>query len=304
MRVLNDKEEKTEPSELGFFTMIAHTLFSAVGISTLLFAPLPMVVAGTRLEEPWPKIAAVAGAVLAILFFDMPPSLVILAFIFGVFVADGVAREEGLWKLVRNAGLLATVIGAVILLFSALLARTTPAAEWASLIDAVIARLREAVSAQAAVKWDDLRTALLYEGPFLYLSVAIASLWLSVGFASHMGWLSENRSYSGAGLRLSLLPMWASLAFVGLFCAATLLSVSPGQYIVGGAYRVAATLMFIQGCLCLSEMMNRRAARPRVRTLVFSLAVVVGFYAVVGMGVMGPWLLRKQRIQKNSEEVV
>lgn len=304
MRVLNDKEEKSEPSELGFFSMIAHSLFSAVGISTLLFAPLPMIVAGSRLEEPWAKISAVAGAALAILVFDVSPALVILAFIFGLFVADGVAREQSIWKLVRNSGALAGAAGVTLVLVGSLWARTSLSAQWASLIDVVIARLREAVSTQATVKWDELRIALLYEGPFLYLAIAIASLWLSIGIASHLGRLDSNRSYSGSALRLAQLPMWVSIVFVGLFCAASLLGVSPSQHVVGGLYRIAATLMFIQGCICLSNMMARRSARPRVRTLVFSLAVVLGFYAVVGMGVMGPWLLRKQRTQESLEEVV
>src|SRR5580693_7719165 len=111
MRVLNDREEQTEPSELGFFSIASYALLTAVGIATVIFGPLPMIVGHMRLSDPWPKVAALLGALIALTFLEVPAPLVVMTFIFGLFVADGVWKETAFWKLVRDAALLALGMG-------------------------------------------------------------------------------------------------------------------------------------------------------------------------------------------------
>jgi hypothetical protein len=66
--------------------------------------------------------------------------------------------------------------------------------------------------------------------------------------------------------------------------------------------------MFIQGSVCLALFLEQRRVRRGVRTLIYSMATVLGFYALVGMGIMSPWILRRknrvspQILRTNLEE--
>jgi hypothetical protein len=143
-----------------------------------------------------------------------------------------------------------------------------------------------------------MRAIFLYEGPFLYLSGVILSLWLSVGIAAHLGWMAPGHRYSGEGLRQVRLPAWVSVGFLALFVAA-FFGPTRTEHLFGGIFRLAGSIMFVHGSICLSELLSRRVLRPRVRTLIYSLAIILGFYALMGLGVMSPWILRrKQRLEE------
>lgn len=304
MRVVNDREEKSAPTELGVLPVVAHSMLCAMGIATLLLAPLPMIVAGLRLAEPWTKVVGVFGAFVAVTFLNVPPAFAIISFILSMFIADAVCREMEFWQLLRQAGTLALVVGLATLVASAQLEGTTPLAYWTALVERGVGQARDAALVDKAFPWAQFQAAFFYEGPFLYLTGVFISLWLSIGLASHMGWLEENAQYSGKVLRGLRLPLWVSIGFLILFVAVTF-PITPGNYLLGGAYRIAGVLMFIQGCVCVAELMERRMVRPRVRTLIFSVAILVGFYAVMGMGVMAPWIFRKKiSFNKRLEEAI
>lgn len=304
MRVLNDKEEKIEPSEVGALAVVTHAMMCALGIASVVFAPLPMIVAGVRLEEPWPKVSAIAGAVLSLLLFNVEPAIAVMAFIFGVFVADAVRREVKFWPLLGQAGSVAILVSFVALIVSAQWERVTPLERWLSLADGIVTQLQAVVKLEDPAQWEALRAMLTYEGAFLLLSSVFISLWLSLGLAAHMGWLGGNTTYSGEGLRSIRVPLWTVGAFLVLFLGVNAEALAQHHWL-DGLYRLVATLMFIQGCVCISEALSRRSIGARVRTLIYSVLVILGFPLLVGIGVLSPWFFKKTvRLNQRLEEAI
>ena len=86
------------------------------------------------------------------------------------------------------------------------------------------------------------------------------------------------------------------LLFIGAFFGSQQV-----QHIFGGAFRLAGAVMFIQGCVSLSQLLARRMVQARSRTLIYSVAILLGFYVLMGMGVISPWLFRKK---EKLEEVL
>jgi len=298
MRVHNDREEQqTGPSEIGVVPVLVHAFFAAMGIASVFLTPLPMLVAGLRLEEPWPKVSAILGAVLAILFFEVSPAVVTVAFVFGLFVEDGVRRKIPFWQMVARAALLAVVLGAAALIFLATWSRTGVWEAWSNQVTLTVTQIQSIVQGDStAPVFPELASMLLYEGPFLLVSGALISLWLSVGLVSHIGLLETNSAYSSSALRALRLPSWLSGLFLGLFALMVLLT-PPWQQFASGLYRLGATIFFIQGTICLAQLLDARKLSHRARTFAYVFGVLLGFYVLVGLGVLSPWILRKKEIK-------
>lgn len=294
MRVVNDREEKTETSELGILQVFSYALFCAAGISTVVFAPVPMILAHLRLPDNQAKMSALFGAVIALTFLEIPLNIVVLAFVFGLFIGDSAAREKGFWPTVAAVLGLATVTGFGMLLAQSVGEKASLLPYWRELVHAAVDQLQKSVQSPDALKWDQLEALLLYEGPFLYLAAALLSFWLSIGLVAHFGWFPEKHPLSGARLRATRMPRWTVFAFFALTLA-TAAGPEWSQRLASGFVRLVGTLLFIQGCQCLSQILAYRQVRPRVRTTVYSLSVVFGFYMLVAVGMIGPWITRKQQ---------
>ena len=304
MRVLNDRDEKAESQELGFFSIASHSFMCALGIFTAFFSPLPMIAAHFKLSDPWPKVVALAGAVLALGFLQLPLMMVMVLFIFGLFVSDAVWREMGFGKLLLASAVVALAAGVGTFVVSAEVNQVGLLSHWTDLIDKGVASLESAqktLQMNSAIDWKMLKNELLFEGPFLYLAAMLFSLWVSIGVAAHLGWIPEGHTYSAARLRQIRFPGWISVLFGVAFVANVFIADARVHHVSSGVVHIVGVLMFMQGCMSLSELMFRKTARSRVRTFVYSLAVLIGFYAVVGIGVISPWALRKKRIM---EEVI
>lgn len=302
MRVVNDKQEKTEPSELGFFSIAAYAILSAFGIASVILGPLPMILAHVRLADPWPKVTALLGAVIAVTFLEVPLPLVMMTFVLGLFIADGVWKETGLWALVRNASLAAAVLALLLLTVLAQVEKTTPAAYWSSLVGSVIGQLQTALKPDGDFKWDVMKAKLLYQGPFLYLSAVILSLWFSVGIAAHLGWFESGHRFSADSLRELRLPAWITLPGFALYLA-TFAGGAAAHPVLGGLAQIFGALLLIQGLVCLSVGLARFAVPSRARTLIYVVSIVVGFYILIGAGALGPVLLSSSFRTKKLEEI-
>jgi hypothetical protein len=123
-----------------------------------------------------------------------------------------------------------------------------------------------------------------------------------------LGWIKEEGNlYSSKSLKTFKVPRWVSLLFIASFVG-QLVVTSNYHYVVGGIFRVLSGFMFIQGSVCLALFLEQRRVRRGVRTLIYSMATVLGFYALVGMGIMSPWILRRknrvspQILRTNLEE--
>lgn len=293
MRVVNDKNESAETSEVGFSALLTHILLTGLGVATVLLGPLPMILSHLKLNEPWPKVAAVGGALIALLVLEVPMPAVLVAFVFGLFIADNIVKEIPFWKLLSQAVLISALLGAGALFFSASIERSEVLVYWGTFVDGIITQVKESVQSEQSVEWSVIRGLLFYEGPFLYLSFAVISFWLSVGLAAHLGWFKEKHAFSAGSLRNLKLPVWVSFIFVGLFIS-TFLETRGAHFLLGGSFRLVGSLMFIQGCICLSRFLELRGIRSGlVRTLTYLFAILFGFYAVIGMGVVSPWFFKR-----------
>ena len=63
------------------------------------------------MSDPWPKVSALLGAVLALALLDVPLPFVVLIFVFGLFVSDTFGRVSSFWKLLGLAFLVAVGLG-------------------------------------------------------------------------------------------------------------------------------------------------------------------------------------------------
>jgi hypothetical protein len=308
MRLVNDKQETNEVKTVDIFALISQMFLVSVGIATWVFSPMVMVLSHCRFTNPWSKVAGLGGAVLALLFLEVPLSQVVIGFVLGLFVADSLSRQVKPFQLLSQSLAVALVTALGCLFWASLTENIKVGEFWAKWVVELIEKLKTTHALEGTINWSLVKDLVLYEGPFLYLSAVLLSIWIAVGSAAHFGWIKEESNrYSASSLKGITIPRWLNLAFAVSF-ALTLFVTSDYQYLVGGLFRVLSGFMFVQGSVCLSILLAQRGVRHSVRTLIYCVAVLLGFYALVGMGVMSPWILRKrgrispQILMNNLEE--
>jgi hypothetical protein len=294
MRVLNDKEEKAQPQELGFFGILIHSFLIAMGMATVVLAPMPILVAHLRLTEPWPKIATLVGALLALMgLFQVPLPLVLIGFAFGLYVADQVVRGVSFWRVILSAPLVAAVAGVASIFLAAQLERVGVGSYWNGLIQTWVTLAEKQWGAEG-LKLQDVMQYISQQGPFVYLSGAIVSAWLSIGIVAHLGWFQKGHPYSATELRKISVPAWIAPLFVLFFSASYVAPLAWRPY-AEGVGQVISTLLFIQGCVALSKILRKRNVKAPIRSLMYSMGVSFGFFILVGLGILNPWLNVKTR---------
>lgn len=304
MRVVNDHEEKLgRPEPVSFFVLIFYALICALGFSSIFMSPFSLILAHRRLPEFWPKVAGISGALLALLFLDVPVQILVFIFIFSVFVADGIQRQVPFWKLFTLSGLLAFTLG---LLGLVMVAGGVEPSEllstWSGFVDKVINQAKENGLIKSEVDWAQLRKLLFYQGPFYFVSGTLMSVWFSIGLAAHFKWQQDSDAYSGERLRQLRLPVWFSFSLLGLW-GLSLLKNGVFSLLAGGLSQLGFLAMNIQGTLLLSLFLNQKRWRAGVRSIIYCIFILIGFYALVGLGLMSPMILiRKKRLKKNSPE--
>ncbi|MBI4404688.1 MAG: hypothetical protein HY537_11030 [Deltaproteobacteria bacterium] len=298
MRILNDNGRQRESPQMGFLPLLSHSLSSALGIGTVIISPFPMILSHLRLPEPWPKITGLVGAALALTVLEVPLALVALLFVFGLYVADTVARGPQLWRLIIYVGLLSVVLGSLEVVTLSLLSHSNILVFWKGMINGLLDQLQMIVPKtdnKIASSFVELRSLLYYQGPFLFVSSAIFSVWLSVGMAAHLGWFPADHSLCSERLRKTRISIWVSSLFVVFFAAKTVAQ-GPWLHYCEGLFRVISTIVFIEGCIVLSSFFAARPARLRTLVYVFTMVftAIVGFFPVASLGAFSPWYFRKR----------
>lgn len=306
MRVVNDHEEKSgRPEPVSFFALLFYALICALGFSSVFMSPFSLILAHRRLPEFWPKVAGILGALLALLFLDVPPHVLVFIFVFGIFVADGIQRQVPLWRLLTLSGFLVFVLG---LLGLVMVAGGVEPGEllstWAGFVDKVINQAKENGLIKSEVDWAQLREILFYQGPFYFVSGALLSVWFSIGLAAHFKWQEDSDAYSAESLRKLRLPVWFSFFVLGLW-GLSLLKNGAFSFLVGGVSQFGFLALSIQGTFLVSLFLKQKRWRAGLRAIIYSLFIFIGFYALVGLGLMSPMILiRKKRLEKYSPEVM
>lgn len=299
MRVINDRRpENDQAPDIGFFSVAVHALFCALGILFPVIAPLPMIAAHFQMTEPWSKISAMFGAVFALTLLAVPLAVVVPTFVLGLFVSDRVARGTPFWKLLMQSVLLGSGLAAAGLVYGASLMKMELLPYWAHLANGFVDELKQAngvLALNSSLNWEALKQALYHSGPFLVVAGIISSFWLSVGLAAHLGFVPpRGNPYSGEELRKLRVPNTVSALFVAAFLA-DLLGLMGSISFLPGLMAVLGSFMFIQGTVFLSDLFARRSVQGAIRTLIYCL-MVLNVYAVVGLGIVSPWFLRRRAI--------
>lgn len=309
MRLVNDKQEPIEVKSVDLFALISQMFLISVGIATWVFSPMVMILSHCRFTNPWSKVAGLGGAVLAILFLEVPVYQVVIGFVVGLYVADGFQRQVGIFQLISQSLAVALVSAFGCLAWASNIQHLNIYDYWVMLVSDWIARFQTGNPLQSSMNWEVVKNLILFEGPFLYLSATLMSIWLAMGMSAHFEWVKEQSSpYSAQSLRRFRIPRWIGFAFIASFIG-TLTVSSQYQYVVGGIFRVLSGFMFIQGSICLALLLEQRKVRKGLRTVIYLFGVVLGFYALVGMGIMSPWILRRkgispQILKENLEEQI
>jgi hypothetical protein len=130
VRLDNDRPVEQQTPAPDFFSVLSFGVLCGLGIMSFLFSPLAMLWAHTRLIEPWPKLAAVIGAVVAIAVFNQSPAVVVLSFVYGLVCADtitrGIARPIGFLRVIAVGMTITTLV----IVFLARMENLDPWAFW------------------------------------------------------------------------------------------------------------------------------------------------------------------------------
>lgn len=294
MRVVNDREERTETAGVGFLSLLTHVLMVSLGMATFILAPMPMIVSHMRLLEPWSKIAIVGGSLVALVVLEVPVSVVVLLFVFGLYASDAINRKcLSVWGLLGSSALIALCTSVLVLFTQAAFEKLDLVVYWNNLVLSMIEQMKQLVQVGASVEWSLIQGLLFYEGPFLVISGALFSLWISLGVCAHAGWLGEKNPYVANSLRKIQPSLLISALFLVMLIGSRFLS---GEYhhLFGGFGRVFAALLFVEGTIVLSQWMAKRKIRSPIRTVLYSLFIFLGFYALIGIGFFSPLFMRKK----------
>jgi hypothetical protein len=255
-----------------------------------------MLLSHARLAEPWPKFAAIIGALVAVAVFEQSPVLVILAFVYGLVCADTVVRlVPKPWGFARV--LLVGMGVAVASVFA--LSQLENQNVWQYWVQQVT-QSAEAFSAQwkvsgvdPGVDWQRWKQVLIYQGPFQYLTILLLTFWIAVGAAAHFAWTDPTGPWSAASLKAIPLLKTPSFVFLGLFVVVALRIVPEFAGLLG----VGLGWMFVQGTIVLARWLGQRQLTRQQRTLAYCLSIFPGFHAVIGLGVIGPWFRFREEIK-------
>lgn len=298
MRIINDNSDEgarsSEPVNL--LSLPLYTFLCALGFSSIVMSPLAVILAHRRLPDYWPKVVSILGAVVALVFLDVPVPAVLLSFILGVFVADNVKRQVPVWGLLSRVALLAGVLGFLGLVFVDQTGEHLGVVTlWSNWINKAVKQAQEGGLIVSPVDWTQIGQALFYQGPFYFLSGCLLSVWLSIGLGAHLKWQADEDPSSARNLRNLRLHWGWSLGAVILWVATFVLPSYSARMIAGGILNLVMMVLFIQGTVLLALFLEQKQWNQTVRTLAYTLFILIGFYALVGLGLMSPLILIKKK---------
>ncbi len=294
MNILNDTPRKETAPPLDPFRVITLALFAGAAMSTFLLAPMPLLLAGWRLPEPWSKVVGLGGAAIALLVLEAPMPWVAVAFSMALVFSDQVNRQKPLWGALGMSVLVSLLVAVGVFFFQVRLAHESPMPFWRDFIHALVTEMQTFFEGKSGVDFALLEQTLYQQAPFLLAGLAFVSSWISLGAAAHFGWVHPEKGPSSRTLRASMqLPAWFSVLASFSFLASILFTL---PFYAAGVVRFLGCLLFMQGTLCLSDILSRRRVSRAGRTWVYVLSVVFGFYALLALGVISPWYFRAARL--------
>jgi len=303
MRLVNDPKENSPAKEPANLALIPfYALFCAVGFSTFIFSTLPLILIHRRLPDFWPKVVGIAGAILALVLFEVPAPAVLTSFVLGLFVADGIQKQTPVWNLLLKSGILLIILGLIGTgIYSYLLSQSDPWALWTDFILKVIEQAKQNPVLKGDWDWNVTEQLLLYQGPFYFVSGNLLMVWFSIGLAAHLGWPLPTDLYSSQNLRKLKLPRFLGPGVL-LFWGASQFLPLPAKYIANGISNWGLVFISFQGFLAVSTFLQGKNWPRGVRTAIYLGFIFIGFYALVGLGLISSNILTRKT--QSVEETV
>lgn len=303
MRIVNDREAKPEPQEAGFLEVFSYSLLCAVGISSGFFAPLAMLVCHLKLPENFARISSVIGAGIALVLLGAYAPGVMIAFVVSLYVADRAARDESLWRLLFGGAAIGMIAAISIVYVGALREQSGLLVFWKAQVSRFVGAeefARAAEWAFGAEATGMAREFLTVQGPSVFVSAVLVSVWLAVGIGAHLNWFSPSSALSADGLRKIKSSRVLVIAYA-LSILAILVLPPAYRWFAECSMRILSSLVLIQGTIAMARLLAARGATPGVRTFVYALGLTFGYYGVIGLGIIGPWVAPKTRRVRQAQ---
>jgi hypothetical protein len=295
LRILNNNQTPEEHKEF-VFDIIPFLLYSfgcAVGCVSLFFAPISMILAFSRLPNPWSELSCVLGAVLALSFFGLPSLVIAVAFVLSFFCAYSVFSGWSVGKVFAGIAML-TIISSVVCIFALSNFQVElSSSTWSMLSDRVAEDLfQNFFSASSALTKEVLQVKIRTQGPILFLTMVLFASWLCIGFCSHFRFFPEGHPYESKSLRKTkfskLLLLVIGFALLGG-------SLQNGLVNNAAWFPLLSLIPFMSGCLVLSNYFELKTFPFRLRTFLYLVAVTLGYYFLVALGLLSPWIFYRAK---------
>ncbi|MFM8270320.1 MAG: DUF2232 domain-containing protein [Pseudomonadota bacterium] len=296
MRLVNDQDEKKpRVDSVNLLSLPFYALLCGLGFSSVLMSPFAVILVHRRFPDYWPKVVSIGGALVALLLLEVPLPVVLLSFVLAVFVADSIQRQVPVWTLIFRTVFLSSVLGLIGLgVVGQSMGTSNLVSIWTQFVERVGQQAQQ--SGLLVPGWDlpTLRNLLFYQGPFYFLSGCLLSVWFSVGLAAHLKWQSDNDVYSSSNLRTLKLP-WSMSLGVLIIWSLNAFNNNSSQYWIAGLLHLFFVVLSIQGITVVSVFMAQKNWKSGVRAFVYVGFILVGFYALVGLGLMSPIVFNKKK---------
>lgn len=296
MRVVNDQKDKNPKGDsVSLLSLPFYALLCGLGFSSLLMSPFAVILVHRRLPDYWPKVVSISGALIALLLLEVPLPVVLLSFVLAVFVADSIQRQVPVWTLMVRTAALTSILGVIGLAVASQSTDLTQLSSiWSLFVDKVIQQVQ--LNNLLMPGWDlaMVRNLLFYQGPFYFVSGCLLSAWFSIGLAAHLKWQPEKDAYSSQSLRTLNLP-WAMSLLVLVIWGANAFNRTPSASVIAGLLHTFFVVFSMQGTIVLSRFMSLKGWKGGFRVFAYLGFWIVGFYALVGLGLMSPLVFIKKK---------
>lgn len=298
MQLLNDRSlPEKRPSGVNPLVFVSQTLLISIGLGSFALAPLCFVYVYLHSDFLPARVSALVGAVVALLFLEMPVEQVLFFFSVSSVLGELIHARRPFWAVVSRT------VGFAIAVFCALIAwgahdRGMAALDFfdhrlASLIMNIQTLSPSLIYADTA----RLESFLRFQAPLL---MPFLWIWYTIGVAANLHWFPPGHPLSGSSLRCLTLPRWGVLAF--LAASLSTLFAPPGfQPAALIAVQMGFVVFYVQGFLLLSSILHVKKLSISKRRLLYGAALIIGMYPLAIVGLLGTAIGRKNKIASREE---
>ncbi len=277
-------------TRIDWFLFFSFVFFIGFSFISFFFVPAAMIYGHFRINNLLlARASALLGAIFAI-FLGIPKELVIFSFVLGLLVSDYVLKPNGtFFRLLIKSLFTLKILALIFLLLLAYSEKIGIYEYWIKTAENAAAYLTTSQLFSNTTNSSELSKFIVFEGPFLYLSAVSLSVWFSVGLCSHFSLFKENHWLNAESLRKISISPYIGISYL-VFWILRLLNIINGIGIIPGIFDLIGVFLFIQGNIYLSKILLDKKIMQPSRTLIYSISLSFGFYVILVLGIVFPWI--------------